>query len=950
MRGRLSLWVVLGALAAVAVVWGCQDTGSTGAGKGIARKPVPTAADPVIDDILGQVSKAPVKIAKAKPPVKVAEAPKAEPPKVAETPKAEPPKTEPPKVAETPKAEPPKPEPPKVAEAPKAEPPKPAVVDDKQTRAQKLLSDMEQGVARPGGAAADPEAAAKAEAVFAAGKRLYDDVRYEEALDKFNEALRIYPRHQAAAEYAAKTRGILGMGIDPMRRALESLEVGVRVQVQESLSELQNLIDEGNRSRAEARAARPGDEAAPRDKVLSRQLSAAEKALGQYDRALEIIRWLPYQIDAGSLRKKVEVSRADAEGRAKELRGDLAAFQRQRAEQESAAAREREQMRFQQTISAMLERVEYDIRIGKYEEAEGVCGQILKLDPNNSKAVSLRERSRDARHKANEARTYLDRRIELASTMQAIEDAGVAYSRTVVYPDNWHQVMQRTPATGTTDSEVEWMTTIRRKLDKKIKFDFDRAKLSEAIDFLERCSDVNMVIDPAAKAGGEREITLRMDQASVQTALDWILRLAGLDYELRDNAVFISTPDNLRPDLKTIFYDVQDLTLTIPDFPGPEMDLSMNTGGGAGGGALPVFGAAGGAGAAATTSANIVDMIKQRVRPESWGAGKGEIEDRNGKLVVRQRPEIHRMISSLLADLRQTQKIMVVVEGRLLSVREGLFEDIGVNWGHLGGNNTLNSGLVHRRGVATTQAALINNNLGYSPEGTPIGDAIQARNPVWQGGLSGQIDIVNSLQLEIMFHALRIKENSSLLQAPKLVVHNGQRAHMWIGTQISYVSGQNAAGTTGVNNNVSQLLTGVVFDVKPIVSYDRRYITLEMRPTFTTLLALNQNISTQVIITDPNDPNNPPVNTPVTTVTQLPEVQVTRVRTSVTIPDGGIILMGGRMHDVQYDTEAGFPVLKDVPFLGRAFRWNRKDNERENLAILVTARSLLFEEEERRLY
>jgi type II secretory pathway component GspD/PulD (secretin) len=56
------------------------------------------------------------------------------------------------------------------------------------------------------------------------------------------------------------------------------------------------------------------------------------------------------------------------------------------------------------------------------------------------------------------------------------------------------------------------------------------------------------------------------------------------------------------------------------------------------------------------------------------------------------------------------------------------------------------------------------------------------------------------------------------------------------------------------------------------------------------------------------------------------------------------------MRDVQYDTEAGMPVIKDVPFLGRAFRWNRKDNERENLAILVTARSLLFEEEERKLY
>jgi general secretion pathway protein D len=87
-----------------------------------------------------------------------------------------------------------------------------------------------------------------------------------------------------------------------------------------------------------------------------------------------------------------------------------------------------------------------------------------------------------------------------------------------------------------------------------------------------------------------------------------------------------------------------------------------------------------------------------------------------------------------------------------------------------------------------------------------------------------------------------------------------------------------------------------------------------------------------------------------TITTQLPVVDQIRVRTSATIPDGGIILIGGRMRDVQFSTEAGVPAAKDIPVLGRLFRWDRKDNERENLAIMVTARSLLFEEEERKLF
>ena len=56
------------------------------------------------------------------------------------------------------------------------------------------------------------------------------------------------------------------------------------------------------------------------------------------------------------------------------------------------------------------------------------------------------------------------------------------------------------------------------------------------------------------------------------------------------------------------------------------------------------------------------------------------------------------------------------------------------------------------------------------------------------------------------------------------------------------------------------------------------------------------------------------------------------------------------MRDVQFKSETGIPFLKDIPFLGRAFRWDRTDNERQNLAILVTASTLLFDEEERKQF
>ena len=79
---------------------------------------------------------------------------------------------------------------------------------------------------------------------------------------------------------------------------------------------------------------------------------------------------------------------------------------------------------------------------------------------------------------------------------------------------------------------------------------------------------------------------------------------------------------------------------------------------------------------------------------------------------------------------------------------------------------------------------------------------------------------------------------------------------------------------------------------------------------------------------------------------QFPELELRKVRTTVTIPDGGIIMLGGMMTDIKFQAETGVPFLSNIPVIGKLFRWNVTDNERKNLSILVTGRILLFDEEE----
>ena len=141
---------------------------------------------------------------------------------------------------------------------------------------------------------------------------------------------------------------------------------------------------------------------------------------------------------------------------------------------------------------------------------------------------------------------------------------------------------------------------------------------------------------------------------------------------------------------------------------------------------------------------------------------------------------------------------------------------------------------------------------------------------------------------------------------------------------------------------IRQFLQGVVFDVKPIVSADRRYITLELRPTTASLLRMTEIGITSWAIFDGALQVAPTLTFPI----QFPELQLQKVRTTVTIPDGGIIMLGGMMSDIKFQSETGVPFLSNIPVIGKLFRWNTTDTERRNLSILVTGRILLFDEEE----
>ena len=175
-----------------------------------------------------------------------------------------------------------------------------------------------------------------------------------------------------------------------------------------------------------------------------------------------------------------------------------------------------------------------------------------------------------------------------------------------------------------------------------------------------------------------------------------------------------------------------------------------------------------------------------------------------------------------------------------------------------------------------------------------------------------------------------------MVVAPKLTAFNHERANVTVLNQVSYIQDFDVeiAQRAQIGDPIVQTLRdGVILDLRPVVSSDRRFITMELRPTVATLQRPIRTFQTTLA-------NGPPVTI------QLPELQIQRVRTTVTMPDGGTLMLGGMKFFTERRLDSTVPWLSDIPIA--SFFVSRKGTylEKANLLVLIRARILRPEEEE----
>ena len=200
---------------------------------------------------------------------------------------------------------------------------------------------------------------------------------------------------------------------------------------------------------------------------------------------------------------------------------------------------------------------------------------------------------------------------------------------------------------------------------------------------------------------------------------------------------------------------------------------------------------------------------------------------------------------------------------------------------------------------------------------------------------------LDNIQVDFLIRATIADSRTTLLTAPKLVMSNGQRAwvavvtsHAFISTLIPVVAG-GAAAQAPVTNTVNE---GAVLEVQATVSANRRYVTMTLRPGVGRLLALERfqfagggfggaGFGAGFV--------------------QLPSLQRNVLSTTVNVPDGGTLLIGGQKLAVEVEVEAGVPILSRIPILKRLYSSRSMVKDEQILLILVKPQIIIPSEQER---
>jgi len=236
--------------------------------------------------------------------------------------------------------------------------------------------------------------------------------------------------------------------------------------------------------------------------------------------------------------------------------------------------------------------------------------------------------------------------------------------------------------------------------------------------------------------------------------------------------------------------------------------------------------------------------------------------------------------------------------------------------------------------ITAQQGSLALSGPGALTTGVPGSFAQRASyNPA----LNVAGSFLDNLQVDFLIRATQANSRSAIVQAPRVVMENWSQTYIQIGRMREYIASINpmvAEGAALAQPIPAAAQSGTVLSVFGTISANRKYVAVRVSadqyedPDFERF---------EVTRASGNSPG---------VFVQLRDQGFVSLRTQVSIPDGGTVLLGGMKQVGEVEVEAGVPILSKIPVVKRFFSNRSTVKDTRTLLILMKAKIIIQSEAE----
>lgn len=261
-----------------------------------------------------------------------------------------------------------------------------------------------------------------------------------------------------------------------------------------------------------------------------------------------------------------------------------------------------------------------------------------------------------------------------------------------------------------------------------------------------------------------------------------------------------------------------------------------------------------------------------------------QAEPSTNAIIITAPPALMQALKLVIAklDIRPAE---VWVEAIIAEVDESNLRSLGIQWGSVGANGTV--------------------QLGVGTDVTSF--------PTLGAGIVG---IQPKADLKIVLSVLENMNGVDILSTPSIVVLDNQKATIEIGQDVPYQTGSYTTPTATNNNNTLQPFNTI--QAKPVT------LRLDVTPQINLGNSVRLNIKLKNdTLQNPQNPTNTPI------------INTSKIENSVIINSEDILVLGGLIKNSNNENINKVPILGDVPIIGPLFQQKTRSVSKKNLMVFI---------------